>query len=78
MVCIPELEATLSLPGQREGMPIQSRNILASSQSNRQHHKASTRFAGRDVWTVTGRALIVEPACFRLTCRRSMDGLLHR
>ena len=27
---------------------------------------------------VTGRALIVKSACFRLTCCRSMDGLLHR
>ena len=27
---------------------------------------------------VTGRALIVEPACFRLTCCRSRDVLLHR
>ena len=51
-------------PGQREGMLIQSRNILASSQSNRQHHKASTRFAGRDVWT----SAIVADRRFRARC----------
>jgi len=44
----PELEATLSPPVQREGMLIQSRNILASSRSSRLHHNASTHFAGRD------------------------------
>ena len=43
----PELEATLSPPVQGEGMLIQSRNILASSSLIHQHHKASTRFAGR-------------------------------
>jgi len=49
MEFVPELEAELSPPVQREGTLIQSRNILASSSSNHQHHKASTRFAGRDL-----------------------------
>jgi len=39
---VPELEATLSPPAQREGMLIQSRNILASSRSNYQHHNTGT------------------------------------
>jgi len=41
-----ELDATLSPPAQREGMLIQSQNILASSRSDHLHHKASTHFAG--------------------------------
>jgi len=48
MEFVPELDAELSPPAQREGMLIQSRNIDASSSSNRQHHNASTHFAGRD------------------------------
>jgi len=48
MEFIPELEAELSPPDQREGMLIQARIILASSSSNHLHHKASTHFAGRD------------------------------
>jgi len=48
MEFVPELEAKLSPPVQREGMLIQSRNILASNRSNHLHHKASTHFAGRD------------------------------
>jgi len=47
MAHAPELEATLSPPAHREGMLIQSRNILASSSSSHQHHNASTHFAGR-------------------------------
>jgi len=43
MEFVPELEANLSPPVQRDGMLIQSRNILASSQSNHLHHKASTQ-----------------------------------
>jgi len=49
MEFFPELEAKLSPPVQREDMLIQSNNILTSSGSNQQHHKASTRFAGSDV-----------------------------
>ena len=49
MEFVPELEAKLSPPVQREGILSQSRNILASSSSNHQHHKASTLFAGEDV-----------------------------
>jgi len=48
MEFVPELEANLSPPFQREGMLIQSRNILASSRSSRLHHNASTHFAGSD------------------------------
>ena len=48
MAFVPELDAELSPPVQREGMLIQTRNILASSSSKHQHHKASTHFAGRD------------------------------
>jgi len=39
MEFVPELEAKLSPPVQREGMLNQSRNILVSSGSNHQHHK---------------------------------------
>ena len=49
MVFVPELEAILSPPVQREGMLIQSSNILASSRSNHQHLKANTHIAGGDV-----------------------------
>jgi len=42
------LNANQSPPVQREGMFIQSRNILASSRSNHLHHNASNHFAGRD------------------------------
>jgi len=48
MEFVPELEANLSPPVQRDGMLIQSRNILASSRSNHLHHNASNHFAGRD------------------------------
>jgi len=64
MAFVPELDANLSPPVQREGMLIQSSNILASSGSNHQHHKASTRFAGRDVWT----SAIVADRRFRARC----------
>jgi len=48
MAFVSELEANLSPPVQRDGVLIQSRNILASSSSNHQYHKANTRFAGRE------------------------------
>jgi len=48
MEFVPDLEAKLSPPVQREGMLIQYRNILASSSSSHQHHNASTHFAGGD------------------------------
>jgi len=51
MEFVPELEATLSPPVQREGMLIQSRNMNASSGSNQQHHKASIHFAGSNQWS---------------------------
>jgi len=47
MAFVPELDAELSPPVHREGILIQSRNILASSRSSRLHHNASTHFAGR-------------------------------
>jgi len=49
MEFVPELEAKLSPPVQREGTLIQSRNILASSRSYYQHHNTGTHFAGRNV-----------------------------
>jgi len=51
MVIVPELEAELSPPRQREGTLIQSSNMKVSRSSNHQHHKASTHFAGCDVST---------------------------
>jgi len=48
MEFVPELKANLSPPVQREGMFIQSDNILATSRSNYQHHNTGTQFAGRD------------------------------
>jgi len=49
MELVPELEANLSPPEQREGTLIRSRNINVSRSSNHQHRKASTHFAGREV-----------------------------
>jgi len=48
MEFVPELEAELSPPVQRECMLIQSSNIDASSSSNLQLYRASTHFAGSD------------------------------
>ena len=53
MEFVPELEAELSPPVQREGMLIQSSNRNASSGSNHLHHKTSTQFAGRVLKTVS-------------------------
>jgi len=46
MAFVPELEATLTPPDQREGTLIDSSTARATSSSNHQHHKASTHIAG--------------------------------
>jgi len=48
MEFVTELEAKLSTPIQREGIPIQSSIARVSSSLNHQHHKTNTHFAGRD------------------------------